>query len=108
MSIVVLRELRVEVPVGVSTVLSAAGVERLSFACFCEDLNTDWHITFSVPATANDGVRHSGRQGFNLSLAVPGTGNNTEHYEGPINVFVTAAAGIATVGFWIIETDQVP
>lgn len=108
MAIVISREVRVVVPVGVSTQLSPISADRLSFSTQCEDLGTDWHVTLSVPATSEDGVRVQGRGGFNLAGSIPGQGNSTQHYEGPINVFVTAAAGIATVGFWVIETEESP
>lgn len=99
----------IEVPVGVSTIISPANANRISFTAQCRDIGTTWYVTLETLAAAEAvGYKFSGRKSFSLAGSVPASGNQTDKFEGQVNVFVTAQAGVATVGFWVVETEVIP
>lgn len=94
------------VPVGVSTVVRALLATRLGFYIECQELNTDWWVTFAAVAAAeNVGIYRRGRGRVDLDDIGLQTLGATNSYQGPIQVFVKAAAGITTVNFWIVEIE---
>lgn len=106
MASTVTRQEVVAVPVRVSTEISPLNANRERFSMQCQDLNCTWWVTFEAEVAAeNNGFVFSGRALYNEADIIPQKEAALETYQGPVNVFVTAAGGVTAVNFWVMEVE---